>query len=375
MEITIITSPFALLPPYGFGAVERRWDQIALILVKYNNSVTFITKSVTNKQKSEYRNGVKIKYIKGYIRSGSIKRDIIKDLLYSFRAFIALDKTDILIMNTFWTPILSILFKRKFKISTYNVARFPKHQFKYYKKIDRLYCVSSAVYNALIKQTPYAAKQAIKINNPVNTEIFFYQRKVNIENKPIRVIYSGRIHPEKGLIILVRAINYLTTKYQNLELALIGPRSIDDGGGGDTYVNELNKNATNFEIEYVNPVADPVLLSDAIAKSDIFCYPSIAKKGETFGVAPLEAMATGTPTIVSDLDCFKDFVVDGINGLIFNHRSKDAAKSLADRIKILIDDINLRDRLGIEGAKTALNFSNEIIAKKYLEDFKLLFNR
>ena len=161
----------------------------------------------------------------------------------------------------------------------------------------------------------------------------------------------------------------------NLKLVLVGPHLVKDGGGGTSYINVLNNLAKNFTLEWIDPISDPFQLRNEIAKSDIFCYPSIAEKGETFGVAPLEAMATGRATIVSELRCFQDFVKNDINGLVFNHRAANSVELLKQKLEILIDNIELREALSKEGAKTALEFSNEKIAEQYLNDFETLLNK
>ena len=123
-------------------------------------------------------------------------------------------------------------------------------------------------------------------------------------------------------------------------------------------------------INWVAPIKDSIQLSQAMADSDIFCYPSVAEKGETFGVAPLEAMALGIPTIVSDLDCFKDFIINKENGLVFNHRSTNNIEELAKCLEHLITNKPYRKLLGKNGATAAKNnFSVKQIADLYLSDF------
>lgn len=370
MKIAIITSPFGYLPPYGYGAVEKLWYDLSYEMIKVGASVLLISKEHESlSKKVTCKNQIDFLFIKGYSRTGSLFKDILLDLIYSWEALRILNKTDILVMNTFWSPILSIFFKKKFNISVYNVARFPKGQFKFYWHIDRLSCVSFSVYKELIKQIPHSNKQAKVISNPINTKVFYYQPKKSQNRLETRVIYSGRIHPEKGLGLLVEACDLLKDKFPYLHLSLMGPRSIKDGGGGDLFIDELNSKAKKIIIEWIDPVSDPFILRDEIAKADIFCYPSIAEKGETFGVSPLEGMATGTATVVSGLECFQDFIQDGTNGLVFNHRAKNAVFLLVEKLELLIKDSDLREKLAIEGAKTATNFSNEKISKKYLNDF------
>ena len=82
-------------------------------------------------------------------------------------------------------------------------------------------------------------------------------------------------------------------------------------------------------------IFSPSLLAKEIRKGDIFCYPSIAGLGETFGVALLRQWLRLVP-IVSNLDCFKDFIVDNENGLVFDHTDVRCDELLANCFNALI---------------------------------------
>lgn len=71
----------------------------------------------------------------------------------------------------------------------------------------------------------------------------------------------------------------------------------------------------------------------------------MADNGETFGVAPLEALELGLATIVSDLDCFKDFISDGENGLVFDRHSNRADDLLAGCIERIVVDADFYKKL------------------------------
>ena len=374
MKITVITSPFGYIPPFGFGAVERLWYNLSVEWVKQGHKVFFLSKKNNEEKQHTIQDGINIKYLKGYSRSKSLKTDIFLDFFFSIRALFYMKKTDVLVLNTFWSPLICFLFFWKYKKTVYNVARFPKHQFRFFKHIDRLSCVSQAVYNELIVQTPSVESITNIINYPINTEIFKYYSSENTDSEKITIVYTGRVHPEKGLTILVEAVDLLIQNYPFLELEIVGPRTIKDGGGGDDYINKLNALATSFSIVWCDPISDPILLKNKIIKGSIYCYPSVAEKGETFGVAPLEAMATGRATIVSNLGCFKDFVHDKKNGLIFDHNNKNAVVLLKKQLEILIKDKELRLKLGLEAHKTSLNFTNKKIANLHLKDFDSLLN-
>ena len=124
---------------------------------------------------------------------------------------------------------------------------------------------------------------------------------------------------------------------------------------------------------FFEPIFNTSLLNKEYAKASIFLYPSIAEKGETFGLAPLEAMAFGTVPIVSNLECFKDFIKQNKNGLIFNHSYKPEV-ALANKIKILQDSKVLLKKLSVEAFKVNKSHSVEKIANLFLDDFKKIIS-
>ena len=102
---------------------------------------------------------------------------------------------------------------------------------------------------------------------------------------------------------------------------------------------------------------------------DIFCYPSLAEHGETFGVAVAEAMASGAVPVVSNLECFTDFVRHEQNGLVFDHRADDAAARLASSLARLIRDVELRQRLARAARQDSQRYDYPVYAEALLTDF------
>lgn len=362
MKITILTGPFSCLPPYSIGAVEKIWYSLGKTW-ESSHDVCYISKRPMDiKLKREGKNI----YIDGYKRSGSWIIDLILDFIYSIRALKIAPQSDIIILNSIWSPILFPFFRYKLKHALYNVARFPKYQLRYYSKIDCLACVSSSVYKAAITQTPQISSITRMIPNPIDTQIYYAETPKICSTIPL-VIYAGRVHREKGIDILVRAINFLNEKGESVKLSIIGARDISNGGSGEVYVNELNSLAESFNINWIDPIFVSNQLADEISKGDIFCYPSVAERGETFGVAPLEAMGLGLPTIVSDLDCFKDFVQNGKNGFIFNHRDEESYVLVANIIQRIVRDKSLYQSISKAGITTSQQYSIKNIANIYYE--------
>lgn len=359
-SINIITSPFGCIPPNAIGAVEKLWKSCGDYYCSKGLSVCFISKM----PKTPLANvGTNI-YIKGYGRTNSRIKDLLLDFVYSLKALWKMPKCDAIVLNTCWTPILLPLFRWKYKVALYNVARFPKRQFGFYKSVDVLSCVSSAVYKCLVSQTPSAQKQACVISNFIDTNVFHPYCKHKLSDK-ITILYTGRVHREKGIGLLVEAVNKLRFNY-DVALEIIGAWDIPRGGSGEEYKDELNMLADGWYIDWKEPIYDPKELANEMDKCDIYCYPSLAEKGETFGVAPLEAMGLGIPTIVSSLDCFKDFVTDRISGLIFDHRAKNAVNQLVDCFKYVIDNDVHYKNLSETGAAISASFNIVQKAEEYL---------
>ena len=111
MKISILTSPFCELPPDAIGAVERRWANSASVFAERRHVVQLVGK----KGDTILPDGECLvrTYVRGYRRTGSIYRDIILDFFYTIRALRQVKPCDVLIVNTFWGPIVAPIFLGK----------------------------------------------------------------------------------------------------------------------------------------------------------------------------------------------------------------------------------------------------------------------
>lgn len=374
MKITIIANPFLFLPPKAIGAVEILWYDVAKELAKCGQEVAVIGRGDPAYASESEANGFRCQRERGYNASGSMLWNLLLTAIFDFKILLRMAKCDILVVNNFWGPIIpAIFFRWKYRRLVYNAQRMPKGFFRFYGLLDGICCPSSSVSKAAEKVLPrkMVGKMAT-VPNPIDVQHFNGEVKSRITpHKGFLIGYHGRIHPEKGLHILVSAVKSLSTDFPEMRLRLIGTYDVAKGGGGDAYKNELDK-ISNGLIEWREPIADRKKLAEAIAECDLYCYPSIAETGETFGVSPLEAMGVGVPVVVSALSCFTDFVKDGETGLVFDHRASDPVHELKEKLRMLLMSDEIRCRLSASAAKCAAEFSNENVARQYQKWFEEL---
>jgi glycosyltransferase involved in cell wall biosynthesis len=157
-------------------------------------------------------------------------------------------------------------------------------------------------------------------------------------------------------------------------LRIIGPHRSEQGGDGEPYLASLQALAAAHALacEFVAPIFDEQALAAEYRRASVFVYPSLAEAGESLGLAPLEAMAAGSAAIVSRLNCFADYIEDGVTGLQFDHRGADPAADLAAKLEFLIAEPNRLQKIAEGGRRAAAGFRVAAIAGRMLDDFRSL---
>ena len=92
-----------------------------------------------------------------------------------------------------------------------------------------------------------------------------------------------------------------------------------------------------------------------------FAYPSLATRGETFGLAPLEAMTHGCAVLVSDLGCFRDFISPNETAVVFEGGAPDPANSLVVAFRDALSDPVRLQRIARAGQLKPEEFSHACV--------------
>lgn len=185
------------------------------------------------------------------------------------------------------------------------------------------------------------------------------RRKLSIGEKPM-VLFLGRIAPKKGLDILLPAFARLDNPEAVLVIA--GP---DEAG----YVQNVRAMAEALGIKdrifYTGPIHGEEKLH-AMVDADLFALTSYQ---ENFGNAVLEAMACGTPVLVSDQVNICDEVSAAKTGSVISLDIAAAAKALQD----LLNQPEATKQLGQNGrALASERFSWHQIAARWNDHYQQL---
>ncbi|MDP0490556.1 MAG: glycosyltransferase family 4 protein [Verrucomicrobiota bacterium JB023] len=349
--------------------MEKRWFRIAQEFVSLGHEVCHISRRHPKLANAESIEGVEHIRVKGYDQPSKLALLKVLDFFYSQRACRKVPKdADIVVTNTFWSPLL---LPRELRSKAYvDVARTPRGQCRLYSNAARLRGNSTPVFDAILNELPPEEKDRVScIPNPLP---FSAPDSIDLEAKEPLLLYCGRVHPEKGLDILMRAASRLPAGWR---IEVVGPWDASHGGGGDEYLSKLKGLAGEARVTFRGPVFNTGKLSEIYRRSSLFVYPSVAEQGETFGLAPLEAMAWGSVPIVSSLACFKDFIKDGVNGIIFDHRAEEPHELLAEAVVKLAGESEWRQGLARRATEVGETHSPRRIAQQFVEDFEKIVEK
>ncbi|HKE51084.1 MAG TPA: glycosyltransferase family 4 protein [Actinomycetes bacterium] len=152
-------------------------------------------------------------------------------------------------------------------------------------------------------------------------------RKRYAPNGPL-VVYTGRLEWEKGLHTLVRALPGLRQVHPGLRLVIAGR------GSREAELRALARSCRVSRAVTFTGWLEQEELAALAAAADCAIVPSIY---EPFGIATLEAAASGTPLVVADTGGLREIVEHGVTGLRFE--AGDVAGLAAAVDSVLSDEV------------------------------------
>ena len=193
------------------------------------------------------------------------------------------------------------------------------------------------------------------------------------------VLAVGGVEPRKNSITLLHAYAHSRDELA----ARSGRRPLLLIVGGDTLF-DYQSYRDEFERVRSAMVLDGVLSADAVRvcgpvvdedlpalyrTADLLAFPSIK---EGWGLAVLEAQASGTPVVASDIEVLREYLVDGQNALLV---APDDSAGLAQAIVRAATDAALVARLRRGGLETARRFDWRSSAERHVQAYRELLAR
>lgn len=149
------------------------------------------------------------------------------------------------------------------------------------------------------------------------------------------VLFVGQKYPYKGLRPLLDAARLVWARRPETRFVFLGPRT--------AYSRRLFAGVDARRVLELDMV-DTQTKTDAYAACDVFCLPSTQ---ESFGGVFTEAWSLGKPVVGADIPAVRAVIDDGQDGYL----SPAQAGPLAERLLKLLDDADLRARLGEAGRR------------------------
>jgi glycosyltransferase involved in cell wall biosynthesis len=166
----------------------------------------------------------------------------------------------------------------------------------------------------------------------------FYAREDISLTPPHRLLFVGRLSPEKGISYLLKATALLAAKGKTVELHIVGTGPSEE---------ELSKQARALSItslvHFHGFVPHGKALRQLYRESDVFILPSLQDQQPK---VLMEAMSQNLPVVATNVGGIPSIVQDGKNGLLVPPQQPEAISSAIDRV---LSDEELYRRLVSEG--------------------------
>ncbi len=160
-----------------------------------------------------------------------------------------------------------------------------------------------------------------------------------------RMVFVGRLAPEKGLGVLLEAFAALRDRHPDAELALIG-----DGPSRAVVEAGIARGGLG-EVVTILGFLPPDAVARELSRADLLALPSFA---EGLPVVLMEALATGIPAVATRIAAVEELVEPEVSGLTV---APGDAAGLAGALDRLLSDPALRARMGAAGrARVAAEF-------------------
>lgn len=211
------------------------------------------------------------------------------------------------------------------------------------RRADAILTISHFTKDELNRYTGEGRQQIFPIHLGVDESWFETQPTGKPHRNPF-LLYVGNIKPHKNLGALIQAFGLLSEEIEH-DLVLVGKKEGFITGDSSSAIEAEKLSGRVF---FTGRVGDAIL-KQYMVHAEALVFPSLY---EGFGLPPLEAMAAGCPVISSNAASLPEICGDA--ALYCNPHSPS---DIAEKIRILMGDDILRNKLREKGAARARQFT------------------
>ncbi len=292
------------------------------------------------------------------------------DLGKQVKAVLEEEEIDLLHIHNPLDPTLPLLFLKYSKTVTVGTFHtyFKKNLFfnllrkfaqKYLDKMEGAIVVSEACKEAM---QMYFRGHFHVIPNGVDAQWFLGEKKKipRFDDGYLNIFLMARLESRMHVGAVFDAFPYIQQEIPNSRIIVAGE------GPLKRYYQKKAGSYLNDRIFFVGSVTYPEKLY-YMATADVFCYPA---QNHSFGIALLEAMASGVPVVATESPGFRVLIKNEVNGLLVDLRNP---KALADGIIKIHSNKEFAGGLKSEGLKTASDFSWSKVTEQILKLYDEIF--
>lgn len=236
-------------------------------------------------------------------------------------------------------------------IGSYVVKRDVLHTMLY-NRVNNIFAISNAIKTNLLDTLPVKEEKIVLLHNGIDVNKFDpakgnrekIRNEFGIKDSELCIGMLARFSPGKGHEEFLQSAALLNKVFNNLKFMIIGEAS----RGEDAYAASIKKMSHDLGIHNIIYTGFRSDTPEVLSSIDIFIFPS---HSESFGIALVEAMAMGLPSVCSDTEGVPDIAVDMETSLFFRSKDKD---DLTIKIKKLITSPELRVRFAESARKRAV---------------------
>jgi alpha-maltose-1-phosphate synthase len=218
-------------------------------------------------------------------------------------------------------------------------AKYEKRLIEEPQIAKKVIAISSFLKETLVQEGVAASKVSVIPLGFDATSVTFKEETETIKNRPLRLLYVGRITQRKGIKYLLEAIRSFNKK--DVELHIIG-NIYGSGTAFKTYSNLYT---------YTKGISQQELFK-VYKQYDALVFPSVL---EGFGLVTVEAMGAGLPVITTPHTNATEVIKEGINGFVVPIRDTKAIINAIARLRNM-DNASFQ-QMRHEARKTALQYT------------------